>query len=99
MRGFAENTNGLLLRNLYLKTDGTSMFQINNFCLTGMLPHRSDKTTMTYDWDGSDPDSGTADGSKNNAIPPHIDLIPGGTNGFSYCVAQFFVYYAQDMDK
>ena len=82
-----------------MNTAGTAIVQINNFCLTGMLPHKSDKTTMAYDWDGSDPDSSAGDGSALNAIPPHIDLIPGGTNGFSYCVAQFFVYYAQDMDK
>merc|ERR1719394_1706797 len=63
VRGFggdaANPSNGFSLRSLYLKTDGTSMFQINNFCLTAMLPHKSDKTTMNYDWDGADTEGGS----------------------------------------
>ena len=92
-----NKSNGLKLRDLYLKADGTTLIQTNNYCLTAMLPKVAGGGTQNYDWDTAQTDG--SGGSGANDIPIHIDTIPGGTNGFSYCVAQFFVYYAQDMDK
>ena len=93
MRSFAADSTGLALQNLYKDstTSATKMAQQNNFCLTGLLPLDVDgaNTIIAYN-DGAD---------KNHASPQHIQKIGSGTNGFSYCVAQFFVYYAQDIDK
>lgn len=73
---------------------GTDLTPQNNYCLSGLLP-----------LDGQNPPviSTAYTDSGSNAIPHakplHVETIGSGTNGFSYCVAQFFVYYAQDMDK
>ena len=67
---------------------GVDLNPQNNYCLTGLLPLSDDGNTVA-----------TAHGSTVHAKPLHIGNIGSGTNGFSYCVAQFFVYYAQDMDK
>ena len=89
---WAAGTNGKKLQDLYLKsTTGTALTQTNNYCLTAMLPQVAAGGTQNYNFAGDD--------NAANNIPSHIDTIPGGANGFSYCVAQFFVYYAQDMDK
>ena len=93
---WAADTNGKKLQDLYLKSDGTALTQTNNYCLTAMLPQVAAGGTQNYNFDNTDDGSG---GDAANNIPNHIDTIPGGANGFSYCVAQFFVYYAQDMDK
>ena len=88
---WAADTNGKKLQDLYLKSDGTALTQTNNYCLTAMLPQTDAGATQNYNFAGAN--------DAANDIPSHIDTIPGGANGFSYCVAQFFVYYAQDMDK
>ena len=87
-------SNGLALRALYKKSDGSgTLTQTNNYCLTAMLPLNEAGTEEAfYDLDQASP-------AQKNAKPEHIDTIGGGSNGYSYCVAQFFVYYAQDMGK
>ena len=96
MRDNAENSNGEALQKLYLKDQTTTeMTQQNNYCLTAMVPlsldANGDNTLVAYK---------NAAGTEVIHSPPlHIQTIGAGTNGFSYCVAQFFVYYAQDIDK
>ena len=92
-----NGVHGRALRALYLKSDGTTLTQTNNYCLSALLPKQNTGAIQNYDFDAVDGTGGG--GTTANDIPIHIDAIPGGTNGFSYCVAQFFVYYAQDMDK
>ena len=100
VNSYQDDDNGVFgkaLRALYLKSNGNSLTQTNNYCLTALLPKQNSGATQNYDFDSVD-GTGTG-GASANQIPEHIDTIPGGANGFSYCVAQFFVYYAQDMDK
>ena len=69
---------------------GVDITPQNNYCLTGLLPLKGeDGSVATYSYNGD----------VAHTKPEHVEKIGSGTNGFSYCVAQFFVYYAQDMDK
>ena len=91
VKGYAANTHGAALKSLYKKSDGSgTLTQTNNYCLTAMLPTKEAGDAIA-NYDSGD--------SLANAKPEHIDTIGGGSNGYSYCVAQFFVYYAQDMGK
>ena len=94
VREFQADQPGLNLRNLYLDSDGDPMVQQNNYCLTAMVPIKNDATPAPDTFNDAD---GNAVG--NHAKPTHIQTIGSGTNGYSYCVAQFFVYYAQDLDR
>ena len=69
------------------------MVQQNNYCLTAMVPIKNEAAPPKPDIFND----GTAD--VNHSPPIHIQTIGSGTNGYSYCVAQFFVYYAQDIDR
>ena len=94
IRKNADSTPGGDLQDLYLKDlTTTEMTQQNNYCLTAMVP-------LAADGQNSEEVYKDAGGTVYNHSPPrHIQTIGSGTNGFSYCVAQFFVYYAQDIDK
>ena len=83
---------GLNLRNLYLDSDGDPMVQQNNYCLTAMVPIKNDATPAPDTFNDGNADI-------NHSPPTHIQTIGSGTNGYSYCVAQFFVYYAQDINR
>ena len=81
------------LKKLFLSEAGADLTPQNNYCLSGLLPLDNQAPpgiSVAYN-------DGNAD--VPHAKPLHVETIGSGTNGFSYCVAQFFVYYAQDMDK
>ena len=81
-------TPGSALKALYLGEAGVQLTPQNNYCLNGLLPMLADGTKAAV-----------AHGTTDHTKPDYIETIGSGTNGFLYCVAQFFVYYAQDMDK
>jgi len=92
-----DGTPGGALKALFLaeagpkSAGGVDLTHQNNYCLTGLLPMKTDASAAaTYSYNSGD---------VGHTRPLHVENIGSGTNGFSYCVAQFFVYYAQDMDK
>ena len=92
----ADDGDGKKLQDLYLDADGVPMTQENNYCLTAMIPTKVDTDVVAADiFDNAD----TPQAQGTHAPPAHIQTIGSGTNGYSYCVAQFFVYYAQDINK
>ena len=88
IRDKQADSTGAALKALFVKEAGGSLTQENNYCLSALLPTQDNGAAANL-----------ADGSTPHTKPLHIQTIGSGTNGFSYCVAQFFVYYAQDMDK
>ena len=86
--GSSTPEGGAALKALYQAEAGGSLTFQNNYCLSALVPTADGGSVATM-----------ADGSTPHSKPLHIQTIGSGTNGFSYCVAQFFVYYAQDMDK
>ena len=89
----SDSDGGLALKNLYLDADGVAMTQQNNYCLTAMVPMKVDASDAAGILAIADDTNG------KHQPPDHIQKIGSGTNGYSYCVAQFFVYYAQDINK